>query len=63
MRPDTGTALSDLDIRLARNRAEMDQARAEQGRAGAEIRRLTDELIEIGAEARAEMDERENANA
>ena len=46
--------MTDLDIRLARNRAAMDQARAEQGRAGAEIRRLTDELIEIGAETRTD---------
>jgi len=41
--------------RLAGVYAAMDQARAERQRAEREIKRLTAELIGIGAEARAEM--------
>ena len=46
---------SDRDLRLAGIRAEMDQVMAERLAAEAKYRRLTAELIGIGAEARAEM--------
>jgi hypothetical protein len=49
------TALTDREARLARVLAEMDQARAERLAAELRYQRLTAELIEIGAEKRAEM--------
>jgi hypothetical protein len=47
--------LTDREARLARVRAGMDQACAERRAAERMICRLTEELIEIGAEERAEM--------
>jgi len=47
--------LTDRQARLARVRAEMDQAYAALRAAERAIRRLTGELIEIGAEERAEL--------
>lgn len=56
------TALTDRDIRLASIRQQMDQAMAERLAAEARYRLLTEELIEVGAEVRAEM-ERETEGA
>ena len=47
--------LTDREARLARVLAAMDQADAERKAAEAKYKRLTGELIEIGAEVRAEM--------
>jgi hypothetical protein len=56
--------LPDRDMRLAAIRAAMDQARAERLAAEAKYKRLTEELIGIGAEKRAEMTrDTEDANA
>ena len=52
------------ELRLAGIRAEMDQVMAERLAAEAKYRRLTAELIGIGAEARTELQrDTENANA
>jgi hypothetical protein len=54
----------DRNMRLAAVRAAMDQALAERLAAEAKYKRLTEELIGIGAEVRAEMKrDTERANA
>jgi hypothetical protein len=55
--------MPDRGMRLAAIRAAIDQALAERLAAEARYRRLTAELIEVGAEVRAEMTrDTENAN-